>query len=390
MQPLPITALALCNGMGPDTAAVLAALRSGRSGLGPCPPEFELTATVGALAGPLPALPAALADHDTRQARIAALALAELQAPLARARARWGADRIAVVLGTSTGGIGASERAYAHAHAHGGALPPGYSVETSHALDAVLHVARVLGGGLAGPAYIVSTACSSSAKVLASAQRLIEAGLCDAALVGGVDSLCGLTVRGFAGLEVLSSAPCRPFSRERAGINIGEGAALLLVERTGEGPARLLAVGESSDAYHMTSPHPEGLGARLAMERALALAGVPAELVDHVNAHGTGTRQNDAMESLAIRAVLGASVPVVATKGYTGHMLGAAGATEVAFVVDAIAHAYLPASVGADPLDEALGVDVVTARRERPTRAALSNSFAFGGSNVSVLIGAPA
>lgn len=390
MQPLPITALALCNGMGTDTAAVLAALRAGRSGLGPCPPEFELTATVGALAGPLPPLPAALADHDTRQTRIAALALAELQAPLARARARWGADRIAVVLGTSTGGIGASERAYAHAHAHGGALPPGYSVETSHALDAVLHVARVLGGGLAGPAYIVSTACSSSAKVLASAQRLIEAGLCDAALVGGVDSLCGLTVRGFAGLEVLSSAPCRPFSRERAGINIGEGAALLLVERTGEGPARLLAVGESSDAYHMTSPHPEGLGARLAMERALALAGVPAELVDHVNAHGTGTKQNDAMESLAIRAVLGASVPVVATKGYTGHMLGAAGATEVAFVVDAIAGRYLPASVGADPLDEALGVDVVTARRERPTRAALSNSFAFGGSNVSVLIGAPA
>lgn len=390
MQPLPITALALCNGMGTDTAAVLAALRAGRSGLGPCPPEFELTATVGALAGPLPPLPAALADHDTRQTRIAALALAELQAPLARARARWGADRIAVVLGTSTGGIGASERAYAHAHAHGGALPPGYSVETSHALDAVLHVARVLGGGLAGPAYIVSTACSSSAKVLASAQRLLEAGLCDAALVGGVDSLCGLTVRGFAGLEVLSSAPCRPFSRERAGINIGEGAALLLVERTGEGPAHLLAVGESSDAYHMTSPHPEGLGARLAMERALALAGVPAELVDHVNAHGTGTKQNDAMESLAIRAVLGPAVPVVATKGYTGHMLGAAGATEVAFVVDAIANHYLPASVGADPLDEALGVDVVTARRERPTRAALSNSFAFGGSNVSVLIGAPA
>nr|WP_263430079.1 beta-ketoacyl-ACP synthase [Nannocystis pusilla] len=393
MQPYPITAMALCNGMGDSTAAVLAALRAGRSGLGPCPAEFELDAVVGAVPGPLPPLPGSLERvRDTRQTRIAAVALAELQAPLARACARWGADRVGVVLGTSTGGIEASEGAYAHAHAHGGALPSHYDVERSHALDAVLHLARVFGGGLAGPAYVVSTACSSSAKVFASAQRLLAAGLCDAVLVGGVDSLCRLTVRGFAGLEVLSSAPCRPFSRERAGINIGEGAALLLVERTGEGPARLLGVGESSDAYHMTSPHPEGLGARLAMERALQLAGLVAADVDHVNAHGTGTRQNDSMESQAIRAVFaGAPAPaVVATKGYTGHMLGAAGATEVAFVVDAIAGGYLPASVGADPLDEALGVDVVTARREQRTRAALSNSFAFGGSNCSVLVGGPA
>lgn len=398
MQPFPITAVALCNGMGDSTAAVLAALRAGRSGLGPCPAELATDLSlgpggppvVGAITTPLPPLPSAFArTWDTRQARIAALALAELQAPLARARARWGRDRIAVVLGTSTGGIAASERAFAHAQASGGALPAGYDVEASHALDAVLHVARVLGGDLQGPAYVLSTACSSSAKVFASAQRLLACGLCDAVLVGGVDSLCALTVRGFAGLEVLSHAPCRPFSRERAGINIGEGAALLLLERTGEGPARLLAVGESSDAYHMTSPHPEGLGAQLAMERALQQAGLQPGDVDHVNAHGTGTRQNDSMESAAIRAVFG-DIPVVATKGYTGHMLGAAGATEVAFVIDAIAGAYLPAGVGADPVDDSLGVDVVTARRERPTRAAISNSFAFGGSNVSVLIGAPA
>ena len=386
MQPLPITALALCNGMGTDTAAVLAALRAGRSGLGPCPPEFELTATVGALAGPLPPLPAALADHDTRQTRIAALALAELQAPLARARARWGADRIAVVLGTSTGGIGASERAYAHAHAHGGALPPGYSVETSHALDAVLHVARVLGGGLAGPAYIVSTACSSSAKVLASAQRLLEAGLCDAALVGGVDSLCGLTVRGFAGLEVLSSAPCRPFSRERAGINIGEGAALLLVERTGEGPAHLLAVGESSDAYHISAPHPDGLGAALAMTRALELAGVAPADVDHVNAHGTGTRLNDASESKAITSIFGAEIPVASTKGYTGHTLGAAGATEAAIGIISMLEGWIPASIGAEPTDPSIEANIAHTRLDRPVKRVMSNSFAFGGNNVSVLL----
>lgn len=389
LRPVPITAMALCNGAGDCTASVLRSLRAGRSGLGPCPEWLGIEATVGALSSPLPPLPAALAAYDTRQTRIAGLALAELRGPLARACARWGADRIAVVLGTSTGGIGASEGAYAHAHAHAGALPPGFTVETSHALDAILHVVREL-GGLRGPAVVLSTACSSSAKVFGSAQRLLQLGVCDAALVGGVDSLCALTIRGFAGLEVLSDRPCRPFSRERAGINIGEGAALLLLERSGEGPARLLAVGESSDAYHMTSPHPEGLGARLAMERALALAGVPAAAVDQINAHGTGTRQNDAMESAAIRAVFGPGVPVVATKGYTGHMLGAAGATEVAFVVDAIAGAYLPAGVGADPVDASLGVDVVTARRERPTRAAISNSFAFGGSNVSVLVGAPA
>lgn len=388
MQPFPITAVALCNGMGASTGEVLAALRAGRSGLGPCPPEFGLAATVGVVPGPLPPLPAALADYDTRQARIAALALAELQAPLARACARWGAHRVGLVLGTSTGGIGESEGAYAHAQ-RTGALPPEYSVARRHALDAVLPVARAL-TGVQGPGYVVSTACSSSAKVFASAQRLLQLDLCDAVVAGGVDSLCALTLRGFAGLEVLSSAPCRPFSRERAGINIGEGAALLLLERAGEGPARLLAVGESSDAYHMTSPHPEGLGARLAMERALAAAGIGPEAVDHVNAHGTGTRQNDAMESLAIRAVFGPRLPVVATKGYTGHMLGAAGATEVAFVVAAIEGGYLPASVGADPVDEALEVDVVTAARTTRTRAALSNSFAFGGSNVSVLVGAPA
>ena len=235
------------------------------------------------------------------------------------------AHRIAVLLGTSTGGIGESERAHAYHHVHG-ALPPGYSVETSHALDASLPVVCAL-ADVGGPAYVLSTACSSSAKVFAAAQRLIHLGVCDAALVGGVDSLCQLTIRGFAGLEVLSPAPCRPFCSERAGINIGEGAALCLLEREGDGPARLLAVGESSDAYHMTSPHPEGLGARLAMERALQGAGLGPGEGDHINAHGTGTRQNDSAEGAAIAGLFGPGMTVVATKGYTGHQLGAAGAS---------------------------------------------------------------
>jgi 3-oxoacyl-[acyl-carrier-protein] synthase-1 len=387
VQPAVITAFSLCNGMGTTTAEVLAALAGGRSGLGPCPPEFGLAwpATVGVLPGELPPLTGALAAYDTRQARIAALALAELQGPLARACARWGRDRVAVVLGTSTGGIGASELAYAH-HQRFGALPAGFSAEKSHALDATVPVVRGI-TGLAGPGYVLSTACSSSARVFAAAQRLLLLGVCDAALVGGVDSLCQLTIRGFASLEVLASGPCRPFSRERAGINIGEGAALCLLERTGEGPAVLLGVGESSDAHHMTSPHPEGLGARLAMARALAQAGLGPAAVDHVNAHGTGTRQNDSAEGAAIAALFGPGMTVAATKGYTGHQLGAAGATEALFAVAAIAEGVAPASAGSDPIDETIPVRVTTARTPMRTRVVLSNSFAFGGSNVSVLIG---
>ncbi len=388
MRPVPITALSLCNGMGRTTAEVLDALSAGRSGLGPCPPEIGLlgAATVGAVPGPLPPLPTRHAAYDTRLTRIAALALLDLQAPLERARARWGRDRVAVILGTSTGGIGESEQAHAYFKRHG-RLPAGYSVETSHALDAALPVICEL-ADVAGPAYVLSTACSSSAKVFGAAQRLIHAGVCDAALVGGVDSLCQLTIRGFAGLEVLSPAACRPFSSERAGINIGEGAALCLLEREGEAAAQLLAVGESSDAFHMTSPHPEGLGAHLAMERALLAAGLRPDQVDHINAHGTGTRQNDSAEGAAIAALFGPGMRVVATKGYTGHQLGAAGATEVAFTVLSIQHGFVPASVGALPVDRDIAVQVNTERTAMRTRAAISNSFAFGGSNVSVLVGA--
>ncbi|MCA9692208.1 MAG: beta-ketoacyl-ACP synthase [Myxococcales bacterium] len=387
MPGYPITAHALCNATGMTTRDVLAALREGRSGLAPCPAVYGIEAIAGALPAEPERLPASLADRDTRIARILAHSLAELAGPLARARARWGRERVAVILGTSTGGILETEGAYAHQRERG-ALPPGYSVERSHALDSVLRVAATI-AEVTGPAIVVSTACSSSAKVLASARRLLAAGVCDAALCGGVDTLCRLTLHGFDGLKLLSRVACRPFSSERAGINIGEGAALMLVERTGEGPARLVGVGESSDAHHMTAPHPEGLGARLAMERALADAGLPPAAIDQINAHATGTKQNDVVEGGAIAALFGSDVPVVATKGYNGHLLGAAGATEVIHAIAAIVEGYAPASVGADPIDPEIPVDVSAARRPRATAAVLSNSFAFGGSNVSVVIGGP-
>jgi len=385
MGSYPITAFSATNAMGNTTAEVVAALDAGRSGLRPCPPEFGIEGICGVVPGPLPPLPSALVDYDSRLTRIAQVSLDDLSRPLAAARKRWGAERIGLILGTSTGGIYETERAYRHLKEHG-ALPEGYSVERQHTLHAGLHVVRML-TDLRGPSYVVSTACSSSARVCAGAMRLLDAAVCDAVLVGGVDSLCGLTLRGFSGLEVRSLEACRPFSSERAGINIGEGAAWLLLERLGEGPARLLGVGESGDAYHMTSPHPEGLGARLAMARAIEAGGLDPSEVDHVNVHGTGTRQNDAVEGRAILELLGPEVAVVATKGYTGHLLGAAGATELVLTVAAIDGGFLPASVGAAPVDVSIGVQVNVERRDFASRAALSNSFAFGGSNVSVLLG---
>jgi 3-oxoacyl-[acyl-carrier-protein] synthase-1 len=280
-----------------------------------------------------------------------------------------------------------AERAFA-AHLERGYLPPGFDVLRHASPDGLVRVLRAL-TGFAGPAAVVSNACASSGKAFASALRWLDSGEVDAVLVGGADSLCQTTLRGFRALGLLSDGPSRPFSRERCGINIGEGAAFALLERRGHGP-RLLGAGESSDAYHMSTPDPEGRGARIAMETALADAGVSPADVGYVNAHGTGTRTNDAMEARAIRAVFGAADPiVVSTKGYVGHTLGAAGATEAVFTLESLHGGWTPASAGADPVDPELGIDVATQPRAVELRLALSNSFAFGGSNVSLLFGAP-
>ena len=390
-QGFPITAYSACNGLGQTTAEVLEGLFAGRRGLSPADPSLGVSTWVGAIPGELPALDRKLAGFDSRQARIAQLVTVPMLPAIERAKQRWGAGRVGLILGTSTAGIAESERAWAH-HRDTGSLPADFTLERQHALYATVEIVRTL-TGVRGPGYVVSTACSSSGKVFASAKRLLHAGIVDAVLVGGIDSLCKLTVRGFASLEVLSSEPCRPFSSERRGINIGEGGALLLLERPGtEGiGVELLGVGESSDAHHMTAPHPQGLGARMAMERALARAGVPVDEIDQINVHGTGTSMNDETESRAIRDLFGEipdTLSVVATKGYTGHMLGAAGATEAVFVAATIERAELPGSIGADPVDASLGVPVELVRRQRATRRVLSNSLAFGGSNVSVLLGA--
>lgn len=383
--PVPITAWSAVNALGRSTAEVLAALDAGRSGLGPSPLPATMETVVGAVPGELAPLEGALHAYDCRLARIGLMAFDEIRQPLERAVARWGAERVAIILGTSTGGLEQTEQAFL-GWMNEGAIPASYDYERQHNFAAFGELLASL-AGVRGPSYVVSTACSSSGKVAASAARLMRAGIVDAVLAGGIDSLTRMTIQGFHSLGILSSRSCRPFSAERDGINIGEGAAFFLMERDAEdAEVAVLGVGESSDAYRMSSPEPTGRGARESMERAMAQAGVAS--VDHINAHGTATKLNDSAEALAIEALFGDRVPVSSTKGYTGHLLGAAGGTEVVFAIHALRTQRMPATLGCDPLDPELRIQVVREAASAPISTVLSNSFAFGGSNVSVLLGA--
>jgi 3-oxoacyl-[acyl-carrier-protein] synthase-1 len=236
----------------------------------------------------------------------------------------------------------------------------------------------------------VSTACSSSAKAFASAYRHIKAGLCDAAVVGGVDSLCLSTLYGFSSLGVMSERPCQPWDARRAGMNIGEGAGFALLESMDDGGAgvALLGYGESSDAYHMSSPHPQGAGAAAAMKSALAMAGITADAIDYINLHGTGTQANDESEDRAVMHVFGAGTPCSATKGGTGHTLGAAGITEALLALASIERGFIPGTLNSVQLDPALSAQVLLENRVVPVTRVLSNSFGFGGSNCSLVLGA--
>ena len=381
----PVTAYAAINALGTTTRDVVARLHDEQTGLGACPLELPFEAPTGAMPEPPPPLPPSLSAWDSRTARLAVAGLDEIIPALRRAIARHGADRVAMVVGTTTSGLGRTEDAY-HELKRTGALPPDYELHRQHSFGAMMEALRRV-AGIRGPCFVVSTACSASAKAVGSAQRLLATGAVDAVLVGGVDALSQTTLRGFHSLQILSPVYCRPLSRERRGINIGEGAAYLLIERDGDAPARLLGVGESSDAHHMSAPDPTGEGARTAMAAALAQADLPPGEIAYINAHSPGTRLNDLSEGLAITTLFGGRVPVASTKGYTGHLLGAGGATEAVFAIVAIEQGWIPRSIGADPVDVDLGLNVPTARVDTPCRNVLSNSFAFGGSNVSLLFG---
>lgn len=317
-------------------------------------------------------------------------ALGQIRPAVDEAIARFGRERVAVVLGTSTSGVGESESAQRAWQAQG-RWPEDFDYYQQEMGTAAQCVAHVL--GTRGPAHVISTACSSSAKALASAARLIHAGLADAVVAGGADSLCEFTVAGFRALESVSATRCNPLSANRCGINIGEGASLFLVEKQA-GPVRLLGWGESSDAHHMSAPDPAGRGAAEVVRQALQRAGLRGSDVDYVNLHGTATVQNDAMESKVVADVFGPDVPVSSTKPLTGHTLGAAGAIEAALAWLALAanprHLLPPHwwDGQPDPALPSLHLVRPGEAAARPLRHVLSNSFAFGGSNAAVLLGA--
>ena len=394
MDALPITHATLTTALGSGWDAHLAALQAQRCGLQPCVFEdAELPGWIGRVAGlEQVTLPAALRDYDCRNNRLAWAGLQQdgFVAAVAQARARWGAHRVGVLLGTSTSGILETELAYRRRGADG-ALPPDFRYEHTHSTASLARfVAAAL--GLQGPSWVVSTACSSSAKVFADAARLVEAGWIDAAVVGGVDSLCLTTLYGFHSLQLFSPDLCRPWDAHRSGVSLGEGAAFALLQReaaAGELPAGLLmGTGESSDAHHMSSPHPEGALAAAAMRQALAGAGLQPQEIDYINLHGTGTPSNDAAEDRAVQSVFGTGVPCSSTKGATGHTLGAAGGVEAVISLIALRHGLLPGGLNIRERDPALGIHYLQDNRLQPLRRVLSNSFGFGGSNASLVLGA--
>lgn len=339
---------------------------------------------VGRAEGELPAIPAALAPYASRNNQLLLAALAQIRPALGEALATFGPARVGLVLGTSTAGIGEAELAIA-ADRRGEAVPTAFDYRQQELGSPSEFLARHL--GLEGPAYTLSTACSSSARAFISGQRMLAAGLVDAVLVGGADSLCGLTLNGFDSLESLSGTLCQPFDNGRQGINIGEGAALFLLSRQ-PAPLALLGVGESSDAWHISAPHPDGVGAEAAMGMALAQAGLTPEQVGYINLHGTATRLNDAMESQAVYRLFGDRVPCSSTKPLTGHVLGAAGAIEAALACLLLERALPLPPQRVMTGDPALApIRLVSGTTPLATPRILSNSFAFGGNNVSLLFG---
>jgi 3-oxoacyl-[acyl-carrier-protein] synthase I len=392
MTPLPITHATLTTALGAGLQAHLSALESGVCGLRPCSfQDVDLPGWVGEVPNlDGAALPTQLDSNECRNHRLAWLGLQQdgFHDAVLAARERWGAHRVAVLLGTSTSGILETEQAYRRRGADG-ALPADFRYEHTHSTGALAaFVAQAL--GLAGPRWVVSTACSSSAKVFGDAQRLIAAGWVDAAVVGGVDSLCLTTLYGFHSLQLFSPDVCRPWDARRSGVSLGEGAAFALLQRDAVQPplGQLLGVGESSDGYHMSSPHPEGVHAAAAMRQALAQAGISAQRIDYINLHGTGTPSNDATEDRAVQAVFGRKVPCSSTKGATGHTLGAAGGVEAVISLLALRHGFMPGGLNLREPDPALGVNYLRENRRAPLARVLSNSFGFGGSNVSLVMGA--
>ncbi|MGB5831969.1 MAG: beta-ketoacyl-ACP synthase [Thiohalocapsa sp.] len=393
IEPARIRAVTLTTALGRGRDAHVEAIAAMRPALRPGETdEVPVPSWVGVV-DDLDDLPLVgdLADFDCRNNRLAALALevdgfaAQVQAT----RERCGAARIGLFLGTSTSGIRHSEHCYRR---HFEQCTPGLGQDlrfaTTHAYMSLAYFCRRR-LGLRGPAAVVSTACSSGAKTFVAAHRALSAGLCDAAVVGGVDTLCATTLMGFHTLGLLSTTPCAPWSQGRSGISIGEGAAFALLDLTLDrsDDLALLGYGESNDAYHITSPHPEGTGAVLAMVAALGAAGLNACDIDYLNLHGTGTAANDQSEDCAVTRVFGDAVPVSAIKGWTGHTLGASGAVEAVLSLLSVKAGLLPGTLNTETVDPALSASLVRRSERRTIDRVLSNAFGFAGNNCALVLG---
>ena len=394
MQPLAVTQFCLVSCLGAGEAATVSALRQGRSGLVPSVFDAASVRTyVGEVSGlDALSLPDGLAGFDCRNNRLAAMALEQngFRQAVEAACERYGAHRIGLFVGTSTSGLLQSELAYHRRDPTTGALPADFDYARTHNFYSLGEFVRTY-LKLKGPSFVVSAACATTAKVFGNAARMIAAGVCDAAIVGGTDTLCGTTLHGFRSLNLLSDEPCRPFDAERSGISIGEAAAFVLLEKS---PANdhpdavlMLGVGESSDAFHMSSPHPDGTGARMAMEAALQAASLTPAQIDYINLHGTATFVGDATEDRAIAELFGSRVPCSSTKGYTGHTLGAAGVLEALISYLSILHGFVPGSPHTRTIDPSFKSQFVLETTALRVDRILSNSFGFGGVNCSLLFG---
>ncbi len=388
-EPLAILAYTTTSAAGQGREATARTIREERSGLSPNDlPWAPLECWIGRVAAAESVrLPALLGDFDCRNNRLALLALEQdgFVAAVAKARARWGAGRIALFLGTSTSGILSTELAYQGRDPATGRLPSAFRYDTVHNLDATTEfVRRVL--GIAGPAMTISTACSSSAKVFCLAERFIRLGLADAVVVGGVDSLCHTTLYGFSALQLVAPDVCRPFDTARRGTTIGEAGGFALLAR-GPGALQLTGYGESSDAYHMSTPPPDGEGARRAMLAALERARLGPRDIDYINLHGSATAANDRAEGCAVHDVFGTATPCSSTKGITGHTLGAAGITEAAISLLSLERDFLPGSCTTREVDPQTRCAIALKGEPRALSRVMSNSFGFGGNNCALVFG---
>ena len=396
MTPLYFGNATIVSAVGRGRQAHLSALRERRTGLKPC--DFEgrkLPTYMGKVEGIEDvSLKPSLSHFTCRNNKLALLCLQQdgFEDQVVAACQRYGAHRIGVLIGTSTSGILETEHAYQQKDPATGRLPESFIPRGEYTQDAfsVAHFVRQY-LKLTGPAVVISTACSSSAKVFATASRYIEAGLCEAVVVGGVDSLCLTTLYGFSALQLTAAGPCRPCDANRDGLTIGEAAAFVFLEKDHLNKTRpttiLLGYGESSDAYHMSHPHPTGQGALAAMQASLERSALSPSDIDYVHMHGTATVANDQTEDRAIATMFQSSTPCSSTKGWTGHTLGAAGAVSVVLGDLCLEYGFLPGCLNTSTVDPSFGSQIMVQNQERSIQHIMSNFFGFGGNNCTLILG---